>query len=773
MISSEQSTSGAPTLTGALTVAQSSDVDDLAGTITSGMPTLMGDLTVVMPPNDVNLVGTITSGAPALAGALTLTPAIASWTAIIGRPGSQGPTVLLWSPSGPNRRGPINPALVDGGGVAYLGRLRLRNTAPASILLRTASNLTDSDFVAGPDLTHAWESYGSFVLAAGSVSFTFTVTDATSTDPTEPYTWQISDPTAMQAFITAYRTLPSSVQNTTTITLDDNQSPPDTPAVPTLTVLSAISIQAVGIAPDDGGQPILSYDWQYRVVGASVWIDRLNQASLTQTFSSLTASTNYEFQFRASNTLGDSAYSFPTATAMTPPPPPDVDLVGTITAGSPTLASVLTVALPGDVAFSGRLTSGDPTLAGALSIGPRIVLDGTITSGMPALAAVLTVALPGDVAFSGRLTSGSPTLAGTLSVVQPGAVALVGRITSGLPALTGTLAITLPMNVNDLDGTITAGNPTLTGLLSVISPIGTNFGGIITSGDPILAGVLTILNPGNLPPVVSVSADVGIVSGGGTVTLTTVATDPEGHPLAYQWFSSVEGVFSDDQIASPTWMPLTAARPKVGYLTVEVGASGGPSTRVTRRVFVRRGFVPPPPITTLISSLLGASARLPRVTDDIDLPSHLDLMVSQWDDATRLRALIANKLDLKNDFLVRPLAYLELQRSINSAEGVFLDHIGDLLGLPRPRIATTTFEQFGFATDTTAFEQGPFASSNPFLIETVAVSDQYYRPMVRARGLTVRSGTTLPEIQAVVELLFDEGTAVVEDNSGPYDDIDG
>ena len=302
-------TSGAPTLTGALTVAQSSDVDDLAGTITSGMPTLMGDLTVVMPPNDVNLVGTLTSGAPALAGALTLTPAIASWTAIIGRPGSQGPTVLLWSPSGPNRRGPINPALVDGGGVAYLGRLRLRNTAPASILLRTASNLTDSDFVAGPDLTHAWESYGSFVLAAGSVSFTFTVTDATSTDPTEPYTWQISDPTAMQAFITAYRTLPSSVQNTTTITLDDNQSPPDTPAVPTLTVLSAISIQAVGVAPDDGGQPILSYDWQYRVVGTSVWIDRLNQASLTQTFSGLTASTTYEFQFRASNTLGDSAYS--------------------------------------------------------------------------------------------------------------------------------------------------------------------------------------------------------------------------------------------------------------------------------------------------------------------------------------------------------------------------------------------------------------------------------------------------------------------------------
>ena len=103
---------------------------------------------------------------------------------------------------------------------------------------------------------------------------------------------------------------------------------PDQAAVPTLAMRTHNSIQVVGVAPGDGGRLILSYDWQYREAGTTTWINRSDQTALTQTFSGLTASTTYEFQFRASNTLGDSAYSFPTATTMTLSPPADASASG-------------------------------------------------------------------------------------------------------------------------------------------------------------------------------------------------------------------------------------------------------------------------------------------------------------------------------------------------------------------------------------------------------------------------------------------------------------
>ena len=83
---------------------------------------------------------------------------------------------------------------------------------------------------------------------------------------------------------------------------------PDDPAAPTVTALNSSSIQAVGVAPD-ANPAITSYDWQYRVVGTSPWTDVLDQTNLTQTFTSLDPSRNYEVQFRATNSVGDSGYS--------------------------------------------------------------------------------------------------------------------------------------------------------------------------------------------------------------------------------------------------------------------------------------------------------------------------------------------------------------------------------------------------------------------------------------------------------------------------------
>ena len=84
---------------------------------------------------------------------------------------------------------------------------------------------------------------------------------------------------------------------------------PATPAAPTLSVNSSSVITATGVAPDDGGAPINSYDWRWKRTDRTTWNDRFDQTNLTQIFSGLLGSTEYEIQFRATNKVGDSEYS--------------------------------------------------------------------------------------------------------------------------------------------------------------------------------------------------------------------------------------------------------------------------------------------------------------------------------------------------------------------------------------------------------------------------------------------------------------------------------
>ena len=72
---------------------------------------------------------------------------------------------------------------------------------------------------------------------------------------------------------------------------------------------------------------ITSYDWRHRVRGSggSGWVDRSNVTSLIQAFSGLDASTEYDFRFRATNVVGDGAYSFVIRATTDDPPPVTVD----------------------------------------------------------------------------------------------------------------------------------------------------------------------------------------------------------------------------------------------------------------------------------------------------------------------------------------------------------------------------------------------------------------------------------------------------------------
>ena len=116
-------------------------------------------------------------------------------------------------------------------------------------------------------------------------------------------------------------------QPTITHTPAPTATAPARPAQPSLVVDSDTQITATGVAPDDGGSPITSYDWRHRVRGSggSGWVDRSNVTSLIQAFSGLDASTEYDFRFRATNDVGNSPYSFPVRATTDDAPPVTVD----------------------------------------------------------------------------------------------------------------------------------------------------------------------------------------------------------------------------------------------------------------------------------------------------------------------------------------------------------------------------------------------------------------------------------------------------------------
>ena len=153
------------------------------------------------------------------------------------------------------------------------------------------------------DFTPAFEAAGILTFEA-SDGETLAVMIANA-DTDEPYTWIPSNSAEVVAFANHLMGL---TDKSTTLTLTLVGPTPNTPAAPTL-IGTEDSITAVGVEPDDNGNAITSYDWRIKRTSSGIWADRLDQTSLTQTWTSLQPDTEYEVQFRATNSEGDSAYS--------------------------------------------------------------------------------------------------------------------------------------------------------------------------------------------------------------------------------------------------------------------------------------------------------------------------------------------------------------------------------------------------------------------------------------------------------------------------------
>ena len=193
-------------------------------------------------------------------------------------------------------------------------------------------------------------------------------------------------------------------------------SAPSRPDAATLTVDSDTQITAVGVAPNNGGDTITSYDWRHRITSPlGAWVNRSNVSNLTQVFTGLEAARTYRFQFRATNSVGDSQYS-PNANATTDAAPTtltapafaddtgddqdwDQDVaIAAVTVpaatGTPAPTYATVGSLPAGIAFNTgtRVISGTPTAAGSGTITIRATnsegtadwtVDYTITAAPP------------------------------------------------------------------------------------------------------------------------------------------------------------------------------------------------------------------------------------------------------------------------------------------------------------------------------------------------------------------------------------------------------
>lgn len=145
------------------------------------------------------------------------------------------------------------------------------------------------------------------------------------------------------------------------------------------------------------------------------------------------------------------------------------------------------------------------------------------------------------------------------------------------------------------------------------------------------------------------------------------------------------------------------------------------------------------------------------------LSTTVDRFVSQWADATRLRTLGQIWLDTLRTEIVEPTEAIQAQRSLETAEGVYLDRIGDLLGCPRPALAVASDQSdvFGYDGAGVGFDQGRMADESGFGDPVEPIADAIYRPMLRARRTTILGDGSVESLETAARHI--DASATVED----------
>ena len=144
----------------------------------------------------------------------------------------------------------------------------------------------------------------------------------------------------------------------------------------------------------------------------------------------------------------------------------------------------------------------------------------------------------------------------------------------------------------------------------------------------------------------------------------------------------------------------------------------------------------------------------------------VNLLISQWQSDDRMSAVMLELLRLVQTELVSVLAEIERASNPDTANGWFLDLLGERVGVYRYRVSDNT-GKFGFEitdgseTDGRVNFRGRMHSSNPFLGGASRIGDAYFRRVVKARYASLFGDATTKNICSALDLLFDrDGTSL-------------
>lgn len=119
-----------------------------------------------------------------------------------------------------------------------------------------------------------------------------------------------------------------------------------------------------------------------------------------------------------------------------------------------------------------------------------------------------------------------------------------------------------------------------------------------------------------------------------------------------------------------------------------------------------------------------------------DVRNNIRFLIRQYNQAQtpRLYSLITQRLDLLQRSFLTVVCDMENGKSLDTAQGIWLDLLGKIIGLSRPTFERDVeLEYFGFAADDRGFDQAPFASVNPPAQKLQGIRDEYYRRLLRMK----------------------------------------
>ncbi len=148
-------------------------------------------------------------------------------------------------------------------------------------------------------------------------------------------------------------------------------------------------------------------------------------------------------------------------------------------------------------------------------------------------------------------------------------------------------------------------------------------------------------------------------------------------------------------------------------------------------------------------------------------------LITQYRESENLKGWIDGWLDLTQREIIDGLQEVQDQLSLDTAGGVWLDFIGERLGYSRPNRRMDNLLYFGFGTYNaagdrmpddlfTGWNQEPFYDAGQAVMGVAPIPDNWYRSMLKARGISIIGGTSIENLDRVAQALFNLASYVTE-----------